>query len=208
MEIELKYSVPTKKVMEEIEEDAYLFSIEEEHTREKRAFKASYFDTEDHDLLKNDIAFRIRMEGDKLQATLKWKGRVEGALHKREEINVPLKDDKAYIMPSVNVFCESEIGKEVIKLVNKKPFICLMEMGFLRTSFKVDTGKSIIEVSLDQGEILTDKGNTFIQELELELFSGETEELMKLGERLMTTYDLLPGSESKFLRGLKLLNIR
>ena len=49
------------------------------------------------------------MEGDKLQATLKWKGRVEGALHKREEINVPLKDDKAYIMPSVNVFCESEI---------------------------------------------------------------------------------------------------
>jgi len=35
--------------------------------------KAAYFDTDDYILSKNDIAFRVRMEGTRIVASLKWK---------------------------------------------------------------------------------------------------------------------------------------
>lgn len=173
MEIELKYLVDSKERADAIFNDAYLFSIEEEDTREKTFFKAAYFDTKDYILSKHDIAFRVRMEGEQLVASLKWRGRVEGGLHRREEINVPLDDPQCYIMPLPEIFAESDIGKEVIRLVGESPLISLMEMGFLRSRFRVDTGNSIIEVALDMGEILTDRGNLPILELELELYSGK-----------------------------------
>jgi inorganic triphosphatase YgiF len=207
MEVELKYLVDSKERADAIFNDAYLFSIEEEDTREKTFFKAAYFDTADYILSKHDIAFRVRMEGDQLVAALKWRGKVEGGLHRREEINVPLDDPQSYIMPSPEIFAESDIGKEVIRLVGESPLISLMEMGFLRSRFRVDTGNSIIEVALDMGEILTDRGNLPILELELELYSGEETELMALGDRLSKAYELLPFDQSKYLRGRKLLGI-
>lgn len=207
MEVELKYLLDSKETADAIFNDAYLFSIEEKETREKMFFKAAYFDTEDYILSKHDIAFRVRMEGEQLIASLKWRGKVEGGLHRREEINVPVDDPQCYIMPSTEIFCESDIGKEVIRLVGEKPLISLMEMGFLRSRFRVDTGDSIVEVALDMGEILTDKGNLPIMELELELYTGEEKDLMKLGARLSKSYPLVPFNESKYLRGRKQLGI-
>lgn len=207
MEIELKYLIDSKETADAIFNDSYLFSIEEKETREKMFFKAAYFDTADYILSKHDIAFRVRMEGEQLVASLKWRGKVEGGLHRREEINVPVDDPQCYIMPSPEIFAESAIGKEVIRLVGDNPLISLMEMGFLRSRFRVDTGDGIIEVALDMGEILTDKGNLPIMELELELYSGEEADLMKLGARLSKKYQLLPFNESKYLRGRKQLGI-
>ena len=69
MEVELKYLVDSKETADEIFNDAYLFSIEEKETREKMFFKAAYFDTADYILSKNDIAFRVRMEGEQLVAS-------------------------------------------------------------------------------------------------------------------------------------------
>lgn len=208
MEVELKYLVDSKETADEIFNDAYLFSIEEKETREKMFFKAAYFDTADYILSKNDIAFRVRMEGEQLVASLKWRGKVEGGLHRREEINVPVDDPQCYIMPSPEIFHESDIGKEVIRLVGENPLISLMEMGFLRSRFRVDTGNSIIEVALDMGEILTDRGNLPILELELELYSGDEDDLMDLGNRLSKSYELKPFDESKYLRGRKKLGIQ
>jgi inorganic triphosphatase YgiF len=208
MEVELKYNVPSKEVMDAIFNDAYLFGIEEESPREKIFFKAAYFDTKDHVLSKNDIAFRVRLEGEKLVASLKWRGKVEGALHSREEINVPVDNPQCYLMPTTTLFEQSEIGKEVIRLVADEPLVALLEMGFLRRRFRVDTGESIVEISLDSGEIMTDRGNLPISELELELFSGNQEDLMILGERLSAEYQLSPSGESKYLRGLRELGLR
>lgn len=207
MEVELKYLIDSKETADELFNDAYLFSIEEKETREKVFFKAAYFDTKDYILSKHDIAFRVRMEGEQLVASLKWRGKVEAGLHRREEINVPVDDPQCYIMPSPEIFAESDIGKEVIRLVGENQLVSLMEMGFLRSRFRVDTGNSIIEVALDMGEILTDSGNLPIQEVELELYSGEESGLLELGEKLSRTYELLPFNESKYLRGRKQLGI-
>ncbi len=208
MEIELKYIVDSKETCEAIFEDSYLFSIEEDGTREKVFMKAAYFDTNDHILSANDIAFRVRLERDKLVASLKWRGKCEGALHKREEINVPVDNPDCFLMPDPGIFKESEIGKEVIRLVDGKPLISIMEIVFMRSRFKVDTGSSIVEVSLDVGEIMTEAGNQQFCELELELFSGSEEELVILGDRLSAQYNLLESPESKYVRGLRILGIR
>lgn len=208
MEIELKYSIADELTADRIWDDELLLSYEEENTREAIKMKASFFDTEDHALLKNDIAFRVRMEGNRVVASLKWNGNAEGALHQRQEINVPIGDETCFLMPSAEVFKESDIGQEVIRLVAGRPLISLLDVTFIRRRFRIDVNDSIMEVSLDRGDIITDNGRLPILELEIELFSGEKDELTAIGQKIMEKYSLSECVESKYARGLQLLGLK
>lgn len=205
MEVEMKYGIGDKDLAESIWTDEYLMTIEEEGTREKIFMKAAYFDTSDHILCKNDITFRVRMEGTRIIATLKWRGKSEGALHQREEINVPVDDEACFIAPAPDIFKESQIGQEVIELLGERVLQSIIETRFLRSRFRVDTGNSIIEVSIDKGEIITEKGSEPILELELEMFSGNEEELVKIGAEIAEKYKLNPEEKSKYARGKNIL---
>ena len=205
MEIEMKYGIGDKEIARSIWEDEYLLSIEEKDSRERVYMKASYFDTDDYILSKNDIAFRVRMEGARIVASLKWNGESVDGLHTREEINVPVNDETCFIMPSPEIFKESDIGRDMISLVQGKPLHSLLETRFLRSRLRVDTGKSICEVAIDEGEIVTDFGNLPICELEIELFTGEQEDVLKMGVVLAEKYGLTAENRSKYARGLKLL---
>jgi len=204
VEIELKYTIPEKNIAEIIWQDSYLAEMEEAESREKLTLKAAYFDTEDKILAGSDIAFRVRMEGCRSIASLKWNGKNEGALHTREEINVPIDGEACLIMPDPAIFKESEIGLQMMNLIKGKQLVSVMEMGFLRRRVRVDTGSSIIEISIDTGDIVTDSGSIPIFELELELFSGSQDDLMELGEKLAERYALIPEERSKYARGLTL----
>lgn len=206
MEIEMKYGIGDKEIAKSIWEDEYLLSIEEKDSREKVYMKAAYFDTDDYILSKNDIAFRVRMEGSRIVASLKWKGASVDGLHTREEINVPVSDEACcLIMPDPEIFKESDIGRDLINLIEGKPLHSLLETGFLRSRMRIDTGKSICEVAIDEGEIVTDFGSLPICELEIELFSGDKEDVLRIGQILAEKYHLTPEDRSKYARGLKLL---
>ncbi|MBQ7605949.1 MAG: CYTH domain-containing protein [Firmicutes bacterium] len=205
MEIELKYSIPDDLTADKMWEDAQLLSWEEEDTREKVPMKAAYFDTEDRVLSQHDIAFRVRKEGTRIVASLKWGGSATGALYQRQEINVPVDDEACFMMPSAQIFKESDIGKQVIDLVGDKILSCIVEMSFMRRRFRIDKDDTIIEVSIDSGEIITDNGTEPISEIELELFSGEQDVLMDIGAELAAKYSLSEGLSSKYKRGLNLL---
>ena len=205
MEIEMKYGIGDKETAKRIWEDEYLLSIEEKDSRERVYMKASYFDTDDYILSKKDIAFRVRMEGSRIVASLKWKGASVDGLHMREEINVPVNDEACFIAPDPELFKESDIGRDMIALVQGKPFHSLLETRFLRSRMRVDTGKTICEVSIDEGEIVTDFGNLPICEMEIELFSGDQEDVRRIGETLAEKYGLTAENRSKYARGLKLL---
>lgn len=207
MEIEMKYGISDKETAENIWNDAYLSSIEEADTREKVLMKAAYFDTEDFVLSKNDIAMRVRMEGSRIVATVKWKGKSKGGLHTREEINVPVNDEACFIMPDPQIFKESDIGQELIGLIGFKSLHSIMETNFVRSRFRVDNGSGIMEVSIDNGEIITDNGKAPICELEIELFSGEEDALTEVTGKVVEKYGLKPEEKSKYARGLELLNI-
>ncbi len=201
MEIELKYRVPTHEVADSIWKDKLFFHMEEENSREEMCFLAKYFDTTDCDLAKNDMAYRVRKEGCRWVAALKWKGHSEGALHTREEINVPVNEDR----PDPGVFRESEIGTELLRIIGDKPLYSMLETRFHRRRFRMDTGTGIFELSVDEGWIVTPYGEEPISEVELELFSGETEELEELGKRMCEAYELEKEEQSKYARGIKII---
>jgi inorganic triphosphatase YgiF len=205
MEIEMKYVIGDKEIAKSIWEDENLSGIEEKDSREKVYMKASYFDTDDYILSKNDIAFRVRMEGSRIVASLKWNGSSIEGLHTREEINVPVNDEACFIAPDPEIFKEAEMGRDMIALVAGKPLHSLLETRFLRSRVRIDTGKSICEIAIDEGEIVTDFGNLPICELEIELFTGDQAEVRKLGDMLAEKYGLIPEDRSKYARGLKLL---
>ena len=208
MEVELKYSIADEATAEKLWVDEMLTSCEEEDSREKVPMKSAYFDTENFTLSENDIAFRVRKEGSRIVASLKWGGKNDGALHQRQEINVPVDDEACFLAPAPDLFKESEIGQHVIELIGDQMLNCIMEMNYIRGRFRIDKNDSIMEVSIDQGEIVTDKGKKPISELEVELFSGEESELLAIGDEISAKYGLEAGLSSKFSRGLDMLGIK
>ena len=120
MEIELKYSIRSDRIADDIFKDEYLKTIEEPNTRETIEMHGVYFDTEEHDLMKRDMAYRVRAEGNKVVAALKWNDKNEGALHTREEINVSVCDQAQLEKPNIVIFEESDMGKELINITIKK----------------------------------------------------------------------------------------
>ena len=204
VEIELKYAIGDKRVAEDLWNDAYIAGIEEKGSRETLLMKSVYFDTDDGALAAGDIAFRVRQEGSRTVASLKWNGSVDGAFHMREEINVPIDGEACLIHPDPTIFKESDVGAKLIELMAGRGLVNIMEVCFFRKSVRVDTGDSIIEISIDAGEVTADSGAEPILELELELFSGAREDLLALGEKLAAQYDLTPESRSKYARGLLL----
>ena len=204
MEIELKYLVEDEFTRERILQDGHLLEMADEEAAETVHMKAVYFDTEDRALLKKQFAFRVRYEGALPVATMKWGGGAEDGLHRRGELNVTVNEAFA-AAPDVDIFRGSEIYEEIQDAAGGCPLIPVMEMEFVRRQIHVDTGRSISVVSCDQGEIRTAGGSEPISELEVELYSGDQEDMIALGNELAAKYNLKPGNKSKYQRGLELL---
>ncbi len=206
MEIEVKYIVQDDFAKEKILEDKHLQSISCPDSREIINMEAVYFDTKELALCKKEMALRVRYENGRPIATLKWGGGSEGSLHVRGELNVSVDETFAH-RPHIDIFKGSDIYEELGRIVGEDNLFPIMEMKCVRQQLKVDTGRSINVVSLDEGEIITPKGNTPICELEVELYSGEKEDMIALGKELAMKYNLEEGIKSKFQRGLELLEL-
>ncbi len=205
MEIELKYQLDSKATVEEIFSDSYLCQIKDAKTEEEIEMHAVYFDTEDRRLYREGIAFRVRREGHKIVATLKWNGSSEDGMHKREEINVPVSDETKLTTPDIRIFDQSEMCQVLEELVGKRTLIPLIDIYFVRRRMRVDTGKSINEISADLGKIICGDKTAPISELEIELYSGDEEDMKALGTQISQKYGLISEDKSKYRRGLDLM---
>jgi len=206
MEIELKYSIGTIETADAIWDDEELKKMEEAGSRRTEELNAIYYDTPDMDLLEHDIAFRIREEGPRVIATLKWNGKTVGALHTREELNVNLGEGSCQDNPDPHVFSQSEIGNELMEIIGDKPLHGFIEVHVSRRILRVDNNQAIFEIALDSGSVATQNGTCLISEAEIELYSGKEENLVAFGDHLEQKYNLVPETRSKFARGLALLN--
>ena len=205
MEIELKYRMEDESVMDAVFQDPYIEMIKDKQTEETIDMYAVYFDTEDRRLLAEGIAFRIRREGCGLQATLKWNGSSEDGMHKREELNVTVDDPEKLHAPDIDIFSQSDMGDALLEIVGEKTLVPLMEVDSVRHQVRIDTGKSISELSVDKGEVRVGEKSAPILELEIELFSGEEADMIALGDGLAEKYGLTASNISKFKRGLDLM---
>ncbi len=204
MEIELKYLFEDETSKDAIFNDKYIQKIMDEGSEAVIPMRAIYLDTPEGALMKKEMAFRTRMEGSKCVATLKWGGSAEDGLHIRGELNVAVEENFAD-NPTIEVFRGSEIYDEIMAAVGDAKLVPVMEMNYVRREVRVDTGASISVLSLDEGEIKTKKGNLPILELEIELYTGDKEDMIALGRKLEEKYRLKRGNRSKYQRGLELL---
>ena len=201
MEIELKYNIPDTETADKIWQNELFADQEESESRDEFCLDARYYDTDNFDLSDRQIAYRVRKEGSRWVAALKWSGTSEGALHERQELNVPVFDSE----PDISIFSQSELGEELAQATAGRSLSCIVKSQIHRKIYRLDTETGLFEVSVDSGKVITPKGEVPICELEIELFSGETEELLEIGTQFEEAYGLTPSNASKYARGLYLL---
>lgn len=191
-------------VKDKLFNDAYLCQIKDKNTEKTTHMMAMYFDTPSLGLAGRKMAFRVRFEDKRAIATLKWNGTSDNGLHVRGELNIPV-EETFHLQPNVEVFRESEIYEEIKRAVGSEDMVNIVDMDYVRREVKLDTGKSISVLSYDEGIISTASGQCPISEVEIELYSGDGDDMVSLGRQLECKYNLIPDDTSKLQKGLSLL---
>ena len=81
----------------------------------------SYYDTAAYSLMKNGIAYRVRQNGDKFEATIKTEKEAHGAFSSRNEYNIVLPD----AMPVLQGFETVGFNRDLVKITGGEPLIAL-----------------------------------------------------------------------------------
>ena len=199
METEFKYSLDDPSVFDEIVKNAGINKM----GIETIDMHADYFDTAEGDFRRKGIAYRIRQEDDRCTATIKWDVNVREGLHQREEFNLVVSDERFAENPDIELFISSDAYDVLHDAAGDKPLIATISMDYQRRQFKVDTGKSISCISVDEGVIHHREGHVVpICELEIEWYYGDEDDFMRLAEFIQNKYELKAEDRSKLQRAL------
>ncbi len=201
METEFKYRLDDASIIQQIIDDPLLDDYVDRDNLEEIGMHAVYFDTEEMDLKKSGIAYRIRYENDRITATIKWDNHVENGLHSREEFNLVITDERFAEHPNIDVFESSDAYDVLLQAADHKPLLKKVEMDFVRKLIKVDTGDSISALSFDEGVIHGVHGDKDVLEMELEWYYGDADDFKDIAGTLAEKYNLQPENISKLQRG-------
>jgi inorganic triphosphatase YgiF len=152
-----------------------------------------YFDTDDLALNKTHAALRIRKSQYGYKQTLKNKGKTVGGLHQRGEweYNIDQPEIDWSLFPEeLNI---DPVLKNAIKPIFKT--------DFARQVWIKKYGESEIELVLDQGSIHNHNKSYSLCEVELELVSGQAQDLFAFAQDLATSLPLVPCDINKAERG-------
>jgi len=163
-----------------------------------------YFDTKDKRLSREGITFRTRKEGERFVATIKWNGVSENGLYEREEINIPICDESKFRNPDVELFKHSQMYDTLKEVIGERELLARVEAKLTRKQVRIDTGKSISEISYDFGLAINGDSSCQISEMEIELYSGDRQDMEEFSEKLAEKYHLMPENRSKYRQGLEL----
>lgn len=201
METEFKFNLQDASVFDHIVENAEINRMGLEAV-ETIDMHAAYFDTLEQDLRSHGIAYRIRQEDERITATIKWD--VDDAtdgLHRREEFNLVVTDDRFAEKPDIGLFISSDAYDVLYEAAGDKQLIRTISMDYTRRQIKVDTGKSISCISIDEGLIHHIDGHAVpVCELEVEWYYGDEQDFIRLANHIRNEYKLEPQDKSKLQR--------
>lgn len=170
-ELELKFHVPPGSA------DALRAELRRRGAR-VTPLTAIYFDTEDNMLAREHVALRIRREGRRWLQTLKGKGR---SVVERLEIEVPLKATGGATPRLAPARFDGTPAADVLKDAlagSKSPALHPMyETDVRRLACDLVLPGATVEAALDEGAIRAGGRSIPVQELELELKSGDVRAL-------------------------------
>lgn len=172
------------------------------YTVSKKNLENAYFDTSEYLLNKNKVALRIRKKiNDRGEAvflqTFKTAGQSVNGLSQRGEWEWGLSENKL----NLNELKQCEAWPEIIETAD---LVKVFETNFTRYQADITWHNSSIELVLDWGFIISNGNQERIHEIELELKSGNQDDLRSLAEELKEHLSLFPSDISKAERGFKL----
>jgi len=166
-----------------------------------RKLLSIYFDTEDFFLKQRGIDLRVRRDGNQWIQTVKGDGNVKAGLHSRTEIEMPVAFDH---------FDFTKIDAPALRQLFSLPELqgrikALFTTEFRRTIWMLESAHDDhVEMALDQGEIRAGQSATAINEVELELKTGNPAALYEIALALVDRVPLKLENASKAQRGYAL----
>lgn len=164
-----------------------------------------YFDTPDFILRNNRIALRTRKVGDQWLQTIKSNGTtVQSGLHRNQELEFPITTEK----PELDQIQDQDLKIFFSDKKLKDSLQPVFTTDFHRTTYLLEPSEEFkLEFCLDTGKIIANNRTALICEVELELKTGNSQQLMEFGRMLQEhcPFQLVPENASKAMRGFDLL---
>lgn len=168
--------------------------------------ETSYYDTPSFKLMYSGIAYRVRKNGSKYEATIKTEKEAHGGFSSRNEYNVDLPDGK----PVLQGFKEEGFDTDLEKLIAGEPLVKLFTVDVERKLCLLKISEATtLELAVDCGKIISGiTGNECaVNETELEIKSGTKEDLLAYAGQIANLVPVTPENRSKYERGMKLCGI-
>ena len=202
MEIEVKFNLPDAETFHRLQAVESLAGLALAAQQIKQVHD-TYLDTPARAILSAGYACRRREQGDEMLITVKQLGGAQGALHRREELEVTLPADQA---PAA--WPDSPARDKVLAIIGAQSLAPLFDLHQTRTVRTIARdGQPVAELSLDDVHVKVGEHEHIYQELEVELKPGGTEqELTALADCLQNEWGLRPEASSKFERALALID--
>lgn len=159
-----------------------------------------YYDTPKQVLRANGMSLRVRSIGERRVQTVKAAVNGHAGLFDRSEWESDIEGDR----PDMGAAAKSPL-KSVLRK-RRAGLAPVFETVIERTTWMVETKRSAIEVSLDEGKVSANGSAQPLVELEFELKRGPSSELFKLVRKLKTVRSLRTAVLAKSDRGYALLD--
>jgi inorganic triphosphatase YgiF len=167
-----------------------------------RTLRSIYFDSPDHQLRAHGIALRLRStDGGKWLQTIKVGNGVVNGLSDRKELESAVAKPE----PNLQAIGDRKLRRQIEHAVRKSMLEPLFEMVVKRTTCKLHSDKTDLELALDEGVVRAGIAEDKFCEAELELKSGSAVSLLETASTLFAAAPFRLARSSKADRGYNLL---
>ena len=202
MEIEAKFAVPDIATFQRLQAVDHIagFALSAHQVQQVRD---TYLDTEKRLILVSGYSCRRRETESEVLITLKGLGRADGAIHRREELEISL---PVYEPP--RDWPESPVRDLVLTITGDEPLLPLFDLRQTRVFRRMSQGELLVaQFSLDNVRFVADEKRVSRYELEVELApQGTASDMGAIVTYLQDEWGLVPEPRSKFERGLAFLD--
>ena len=214
IEVEAKFQAKSPQVFDQIrlQKQVAGYTLSDQQSTPQQD---TYLDTATGLLTRNGAALRIRKKILTAEVTeertqlVTFKAQTED-MYTYTELEMPITDQQVQALLSGNLEnVHAEAVETAVKYLKGKKVFPILHVENCRETWYLNADAGCIEVCLDEVQYMNRDRTQSVQEygVELELKTGEPEFLGQIADALPQQYDLIPTFQSKYERGLRLLNV-
>ena len=194
-EIELKLLVDADRLTEF--SNAPVIDANARNRGSRKHLKAVYYDTPKRALQRNGLSFRVRQSGARFTQTVKAESGNDPLRRGEWEASVPsIAPDIALALPFIPEKLRADLERH--------PLEAVFTPDIRRHQRMVDLPSGTVEIAFDQGHLKSGDRSLPVNEIELELKSGNPIAIYELALRLAEHGPVRPSIRSKSARGFDL----